>query len=49
MNTKEIQEAKQEITKLSDDELGILGKVVFDEITRREAKKMISRLIDQQK
>lgn len=49
IDTREIQEAKEEITKLSDDELAMLGKITLDETIRREAKKMILRLADQQK
>lgn len=51
MNIKieEIQKAEKEITKLSDDELTVLEKIAFQELIRREAKKMILRLVDQQK
>lgn len=46
---EELEEAKKEIAKLSDDELAMLEKIAFDELIKREAKKMILRLVDQQK
>ena len=49
IENKEIQKAKKEITKLSDDELIILEKIAFRELIKREAKKMILRLVDQEK
>ena len=49
IDTKEIQKAKEEIAKLSDDELAILEKIAFEELIKREAKKMILRLVDKQK
>lgn len=51
MNTKteEFKKAKEEIANLSDDELAILERIAFQELIRREAKKMILRLVDQQK
>lgn len=51
MNIKieEVQKAEKEIAKLDDDELAILGRIAFQELIKREAKKMILRLIDQQK
>lgn len=51
MNTeiKEIKEAEKEIAKMSDDELVILERIAYQELIKREAKKMILRLVDQQK
>lgn len=51
MNTKveEFEKAKEEIARLSDDELAILGRITFQELIRRKAKKMILGLVDQQK
>ena len=51
MNTdiKEIQKAKEEIANLDNDELVILERIAFEELIKREAKKMILQLIDQQK
>lgn len=49
MDVKEIEKAKEEIAKLSDDELAMLERIAFEELIKREAKKMILRLVDQQK
>lgn len=49
IKTEEFQKAEKEIARLSDDELAILERIAFQELIKREAKKMISRLIDQQK
>ncbi len=51
MNTeiKEIKEAEKEIAKINDEELVILERIAYQELIKREAKKMILRLIDQQK
>lgn len=49
IDVKEIQKAKEEIAKLSDGELAMLERIAFEEIIKREAKKMILRLVDQQK
>ena len=49
VNTKEIQKTKEEIAKLSDDELAILERIAFEDLIKREAIKMILRLIDEQK
>lgn len=51
MNNKfeEIQKAKKEIAKMTDDELKVLERIAFEELIKREAKKMILRLVDQQK
>ena len=46
IDSKEIEKAKEEIAKLSDGELVTIERIVFDEMTKREAKKMILRLID---
>ena len=46
---QEIQKIKEEIAKMSDEELEVLGRITFKELIRREAKKMILRLVDQQK
>lgn len=46
---QEIEKAAKEIAKLKDEELATLERIAFDELIRREAKKMILRLIDQQK
>lgn len=49
IEVKEIQKAKKEIAKLNDDELATLERIAFEEIIKREAKKIILRLVDQQK
>ena len=49
INAKELQKAKEEIAKLSNDELTVLERITFEEVIKREAKKMILRLVDQQK
>lgn len=51
MNIKiqEIKEAEKEIAKMNDDELMILERITYQELIKREAKKMILRLVDQQK
>lgn len=49
LEIQEIQKAEKEIAKLKDEELAVLEKIAFDELIKREAKKMILRLIDQQK
>lgn len=46
---EEIKEAEKEIAKMNDDELSILERIAFQELIKREAKKMILRLVDQQK
>ncbi len=46
---KEIKEAEKEIAKMNDDELVILERIAYQELIKREAKKMILRLVDQQK
>ena len=46
---QEIQEVKEEIAKMGDEELAVLERIAFQELIKREAKKMILRLIDQQK
>ena len=46
---EEIQKAEKEIAELKDDELILLERIAFNELIKREAKKMILRLIDQQK
>lgn len=49
VDIKEIKEAEKEIAKMNDEELAILERVAFQELIKREAKRMILRLIDQQK
>lgn len=46
---QEIKEAEKEITKMNDDELAMLERIAFQELIKREAKRMILRLVDQQK
>lgn len=46
---KEIKETEEEIAKMNDDKLALLERITFQELIKREAKKMILRLIDQQK
>lgn len=46
---KEIQKVEKEIAELEDDELMVLERIAFNELIKREAKKMILRLVDQQK
>lgn len=46
---QEIQGVEKEIAKLQDDELMVLERIAFNELIKREAKKMILRLVDQQK
>ena len=47
--TKEIQKVEKEIAELGDDELVLLERIAFNELIKREAKKMILRLVEQQK
>lgn len=49
IDVREIKKAKEEIAKLGDGELEMLERIAFEEIIKREAKKIILRLIDQQK
>lgn len=51
MDTKieESKKAKEEIANLGDGELEMLERIAFEELIKREAKKMILRLIEQQK
>lgn len=49
IDSKEIQKAKEEIAKLSDGELVTIERIAFEEIIKREAKRMILRLVDEQK
>lgn len=46
---KEIELTIKAIAGLEDEELQVLERIVYKEMIKREAKKMISRLIDQQK
>ena len=46
---QEIQEVEKEIAKMGDEELVVLERIAFQELIKREAKKMILRLVDQQK
>lgn len=48
-NIEEIEKVEKEIAELKDDELVLLERIAFQELIKREAKKMILRLIDQQK
>lgn len=48
-NMKEIELAIKAIAGLEDKELQVLERIVYKEMIKREAKKMILRLIDQQK
>ena len=47
--SKKFQKVKKEIAELGDDELMILERIAFNELIKREAKKMILRLVDEQK
>lgn len=47
-NMKEIELAIKAIAGLEDKEIQILERIVHKEMVKREAKKMILRLIDQQ-
>lgn len=49
MENEELKKATNEIRTLGDNELGILFAIVHNEIIRREAKKMISKIVDEQK
>lgn len=49
IDIQEIQKNEKEIAKLKDEELSILETIIFDELIKRRAKKMILQLIDQQK
>ena len=49
LEIQEIQKAEKEIAKLKDEELAMLERITFNELIKREAKKMILRLVDQQK
>lgn len=49
MNIEEIKKVEKEIAELKDDELILLERIAFQELIKREAKKMVLRLIDQQK
>lgn len=46
---KEIELAIKAIAGLEDKELRILERIVYKEMIKREAKKMILQLVDQQK
>lgn len=48
-NMEEIELAIKAIAGLEDKELQILEQIVYKEMVKREAKKTILRLIDQQK
>lgn len=48
-NMKEIELAIKEIEGLEDEEIQVLERIVYKEMIKREAKKMILRLVDQQK
>lgn len=48
-NMKEIELAIKAIAGLEDKELQILERIVYKEMIKREAKKMILQLVDQQK
>lgn len=49
MENKELEKVVEEIKKLEDDELSVLFAVTYNETIKREAKKMILQLVDQQK
>lgn len=49
MENKEFEKAVKEIKALGDNELGVLFTIVHNEMCKREAKKIILRLIDEQK
>lgn len=49
MKNEEFEKAVIEIKALGDGEIGILFKIVYEEMCKREAKKIILRLIDEQK
>ena len=46
---EEIQKAEKEIAKLKDHEICELFVTIHDEMCKREAKKIILRLADEQK
>lgn len=48
-NMKEIELAIKAIAGLEDKELQILERIVYKEMIKREAKKIILRLVEQQK
>lgn len=48
-NTEDFQKMKEEVARIGDDELVILERIAFEELIKREAKKMLLRLVDQQK
>lgn len=48
-NMKEIELAIKAIEELEDKEIQVLERIVYKEMIKREAKRMILRLIDQQK
>lgn len=48
-NIKEIELAIKAIEGLGDEEIQVLERIVYKEMIKREAKRMILRLIDQQK
>lgn len=48
-NMKEIELAIKAIAGLEDEEVQVLERIVYKEMIKREAKRMILRLIDQQK
>lgn len=49
MNNEEFEKLKKKISELGDVELGIMFSIVHTEMCKREAKKMVLRLIDEQK
>ena len=49
MENEEFKKAVKEIRELGDNELGVLFTIVHSEMIKREAKKTILRLIDEQK
>lgn len=48
-NMKEIELAIKAIAELEDKEFQVLERIVYKEMIKREAKKMILQLINQQK
>lgn len=49
MENKEFEKAVKEIRELGDNELSTLFAIVHNEIIKREAKKMILKIVDEQK
>lgn len=49
MTISGIKETEKKIAQMDDEELGMLYATIHQELIKREAKKMILRLVDQQK